>query len=140
MLQVGAGIQIPPNSTRLLEGWGLDRYWREHVVEPEEITFRRWKDGSAIAKTKLKPEARIKYQAPYYLAHRAHFHKALHQLALHHGVELKVDHQVVDYDETLPSVTVMNGQTLKADLVIAADGVSSALPPAMCPCTDTAQG
>jgi salicylate hydroxylase len=122
--QVGAGIQIPPNSTRLLLDWGLEPFLRAHVVEPECIQLRRWKDSSVIGLTKLKPDFRIKYQAPYYLIHRAHFHSALYKLALHHGVKVKVNSKVIEYDEHVPSVTVQGGECFAADLVVAADGVS----------------
>ena len=121
-IQIGAGIQIPPNSSRLLLDWGLEPFLRDHVVEPEDIHIRRWKDGTVIGYTKLKPDFRIKFHAPYYLVHRAHFHEALHGLALQYGVKIKVAHKVVDYDENVPSVTVENGMTFVADLIVAADG------------------
>lgn len=56
------------------------------------------------------------------MVHRAHLHDALHQLALQLGVEVKVNHKVVEYDEDAPSVKVEDGNTLSADLIIAADG------------------
>jgi salicylate hydroxylase len=77
-----------------------------------------------IGLTKLKPDFRIKYQAPYYLIHRAHFHSALYELALHHGVKVKVNSKVIEYDEHVPSVVVEGGERFTADLIVAADGVS----------------
>jgi salicylate hydroxylase len=41
--EVGAGIQIGPNLTRLLIRWGLDEKLRAVAVKPEAITFRRCK-------------------------------------------------------------------------------------------------
>lgn len=120
---MGAGIQIPPNSSRLLLDWGLEPFLRAHVVEPECIQLRRWKDSSVIGLTKLKPDFRIKYQAPYYLVHRAHFHSALYKLALDYGVEIKVNSKVTEYVEHVPSVTVQSGETFTADLIVAADGL-----------------
>jgi len=84
--------------------------------------LRRWKDGKVIGLTKLQPHARIKYSAPYYLIHRADLHDALHRLALVSGATVKVAHKVVDYDESVPSLTTESGQTFTADLIIAADG------------------
>jgi 2-polyprenyl-6-methoxyphenol hydroxylase-like FAD-dependent oxidoreductase len=46
----------------------------------------------------------------------------LHQLALKSGVEVKINCKVVDYDEWTPSVTLEDGTTLAADLIVAADG------------------
>lgn len=39
--EVGAGIQITPNLTRLLIRWGLADRLKEMAVKPEAITFRR---------------------------------------------------------------------------------------------------
>ena len=125
LAEVGAGIQIPPNSSRLLVDWGLEPFLREHIVEPECITLRRWQDGSAIGYTKLKPDFSVKYQAPYWLVHRAHFHSALYELALSEGVKVKVAHKVIEYDENVPSVIVESGQSFSADFIVAADGLKS---------------
>lgn len=56
------------------------------------------------------------------MVHRAHLHDALHQLALQLGVDVKVNHRVVEYNEENPSVKVEDGTILSADLIIAADG------------------
>jgi salicylate hydroxylase len=41
--EVGAGIQLSPNLTRLLIRWGLGDKLKELTVMPEAITFRRCK-------------------------------------------------------------------------------------------------
>jgi salicylate hydroxylase len=103
--------------------WGLKPFLEDHVVEPEGITFRRWQDGRAIAFTRYVPDFQEKYKAPYYVVHRAHFHEALYKRALELGVEIRVAHKVVDYDQYHPSVTLQDGTIFKADLVVAADGI-----------------
>lgn len=123
--EVGAGIQIPPNSAKILIDWGLGPFLEGTASEPEGITFRRWKDGSAIGYTKLVPSFRNSFGAPYCVVHRAHLHDALHQLALQLGVKVKLDHKVVKYKEgsaSQPSVEVKGGACFTADLVVAADG------------------
>ncbi len=75
-----------------------------------------------IGYTKLVPDFRDNFQAPYYVVHRAHFHAALHERALELGIEVRVNSKVVDYDLEAPSVGLENGQVLSADLVVAADG------------------
>ncbi|KAH0527335.1 hypothetical protein TsFJ059_002347 [Trichoderma semiorbis] len=123
--EVGAGIQVPPNSARLLLKWGLGPLLGDRVVEPEGITFRRWSNGKPIGYTKLQPDFRSSFGAPYYVVHRAHLHDALHQLALQLGVDVRVNHKVIEYNEENPSVKVEDGTILSADLIIAADGVKS---------------
>ena len=123
--QVGAGIQIPSNSARLLLSWGIGPYFKDRVVEPEDMTFRRWQTGEAIAYTKLVPNFRETYDAPYFVIHRAHFHEALCTLAVHLGVKIVTNSQVVSYDETLPSIKTADGREYSADIILAADGVKS---------------
>jgi salicylate hydroxylase len=120
--KVGAGIQIPPNSSRLLHSWGLQPFLKTAVVEPNGMTFRRWLDGKVIGYTKLVPQFRENFHGAYYVIHRAHFHDALYRRALELGVQVKVASRVEKYDMEAPSVQLVNGDTLQADLIVAADG------------------
>lgn len=54
--EVGAGIQMPSNSTRILLGWGLGPYLGTKVIQPDSIFFRRWESGNIIGHTRLFPE------------------------------------------------------------------------------------
>jgi 2-polyprenyl-6-methoxyphenol hydroxylase and related FAD-dependent oxidoreductases len=121
--QVGAGIQIPSNSTRLLSRLGLDPYLKEYVIEPESISFRRWQSGNVIGLTQLIPNFREQFGAPYYVIHRANFHSALHKRALDLGVTVKVASRVVGYNIEEPSIVLENDETVSSDLVVAADGI-----------------
>lgn len=121
--QVGAGIQIPSNSTRLLSRLGLDPYLKEYVTEPGSISFRRWQSGNVIGLTRLIPNFREQFGAPYYVIHRANFHSALHKRALDLGVTVKVASRVVGYNIEGPSIVLGDGETVSADLVVAADGI-----------------
>ncbi|KAK5075318.1 hypothetical protein LTR64_001523 [Lithohypha guttulata] len=123
--EVGAGIQMPPNSARLLLKWGLGEYLDERVVEPTCITFRRWQNGAELSRTALVPDHRQKFGAPYYVVHRAHFHDSLHQLALKLGAKVKIASRVIEYDPETPSITLANGEVHYADLIVAADGINS---------------
>lgn len=123
LYQVGAGIQIPSNSTRLLSRLGLDPYLKEYVTEPEFISFRRWQSGDVIGLTRLIPSFQERFGAPYYVIHRANFHSALHQRALDLGVTVKVASRVVGYNVEEPSIVLENGENASADLIVAADGI-----------------
>jgi salicylate hydroxylase len=88
------------------------------------MTFRRWEDGSTIGYTKLVPDFRKNFKAPYYVVHRAHFHDALYQRALELGVEVRLASRVENYDLSKPSLTLRSGEVIFADLIVAADGTS----------------
>ncbi|CAG9988599.1 unnamed protein product [Clonostachys byssicola] len=126
LAEVGAGIQIPPNSSRLLLKWGLGPLFEGKAVEPRGITFRRWETGNAIGYTRLIPDFRSSFEAPYYVIHRAHLHEALHETAVKLGVTVKLNSRVTEYNEMVPSIKMQDGTILKSDLIVAADGVKSA--------------
>ena len=62
--EVGAGIQIPPNSSRLLKVWGVYDAVKSRSVVPENIHFRRYATGAIIGQTPLAPAAEEKYDTP----------------------------------------------------------------------------
>lgn len=59
--EVGAGIQIPPNSTRILHAWGLKGELLKKVVWPKAINMRRYDNGKVIGLTPLDPEMEKAY-------------------------------------------------------------------------------
>ena len=122
MTKVGAGIQIPPNSSRILHDWGLGPRLDAVAVQLGAMIIRRWEDGKAIGFTDVGPKFRSMFHGPYYVIHRANFHEILHARAHELGVNIKLGSKVEVYDAGTPSVTLENGRLLTADLIVAADG------------------
>jgi salicylate hydroxylase len=125
LTEVGAGIQIPPNSSRLLLKWGLGPYISGKATEPGEIRMRRWEDGSILSTTKLCPYFRERYGAPYYVVHRANLQMAMRDLAVELGVKIRLGAGVKAYGKGVGEVVLENGEVHGADLVVAADGIKS---------------
>jgi salicylate hydroxylase len=118
--QAGAGIRIPPNSSRLLMRWGVDLANMKKCVS-RRYHFVRWKDGSTITKFPFDNIVET-YGAPYYLVHRADLHAALLDAVARAGVEVHTKQKIVSYDFNAPSATTEDGKTWTADLVVCADG------------------
>ncbi|KAF6805725.1 salicylate hydroxylase [Colletotrichum sojae] len=125
LAEVGAGIQIPPNSSKLLRRWGVMDVMSDQAVRPDGISFRRWENGERIGFTDLSESFIDLCGAPYYVAHRAHLHSALYERAVELGVTVRLDSKIVHYDPDMPSASLASGDTFKADLIVAADGVKS---------------
>ncbi|EXJ56370.1 uncharacterized protein A1O5_12637 [Cladophialophora psammophila CBS 110553] len=123
--EVGAGIQIPPNSTRILHSWGLGPALQRRSVKPTALLWRRWEDGSIIGKAKLNPESEQRFGSPYYVTHRAHLHEVLHDRTVELGVPVYLSKRVQKYDTQNGEVTFDDGNLIKADLIVAADGLKS---------------
>jgi len=51
--EVGAGVQISPNPTRILHRLGLEEPLRHYGVRPREVVIRRWNDGRVVARQPL---------------------------------------------------------------------------------------
>lgn len=126
--EVGAGIQVSPNSSRLLRRWGLGKHLDDVAVKPEAIAFRRYDTGERVGFTKWGEVMEKDYGSPYYHIHRADFHKLLYDLVAPH-VTIMLDSTVVGCNPgpASPSVTLKCGKVVKADLIVGADGVKSSI-------------
>lgn len=121
--EVGAGIQVTPNVSRLLRRWGAGEALERVTVRPEALVFRRYEDGDRVAYTRLS-NMEEQYGAPYYHIHRADLHKILYDLAAPF-MTLRLKATVVGVDPNTPSVTLASGEVVRGDLIIGADGVKS---------------
>ncbi|KAI1097692.1 salicylate hydroxylase [Jackrogersella minutella] len=121
--EAGAGIRIPPNSSRLLLRWGVDIENMKKSVS-RRYHFVRWQDGSTMVKLPFDDIVE-KHGAPYYLVHRADLHDALLTATRRAGVEITNLKRVISYDFEAPSATTQDGETFTADLIIGADGIKS---------------
>ena len=69
--EIGAGIQISPNASRLLIRLGLKPALDAAGVRPLAVHQRRWDDGRTLQRAPLGPEVEATFGAPYYHFHRA---------------------------------------------------------------------
>ncbi len=123
--EVGAGIQLSPNATRVLLRLGLDDALRRDGVRPIAGQFRRWDDGRVLSRAPLGDECERIFGAPYYHFHRADLLTALASAVPQEIVHL--GHQCVGLESVSDSVAVRfyNGVTARGDVVIGADGIHS---------------
>src|SRR6187402_1124645 len=71
--EIGAGIQIPPNSTRILDAYGLGEKLQQWVERPKNIALKRYATGQILGMTPLHPRLTKTYGYPYLLIHRADY-------------------------------------------------------------------
>ncbi len=79
--EVGAGIQLSPNCTRVLHHLGLERALRACAFLPEGTEFRAWKSGKVIGASTLGSAVRDRYGFPYYHIHRGDLLRVLAEAA-----------------------------------------------------------
>src|SRR5262245_53339164 len=69
--EVGAGIQISPNASRILNRLGLADRLAGLGVRPLAWHQRRWRDGHTLLRTPLADAMEAAFGSPHYQMHRA---------------------------------------------------------------------
>ena len=124
---VGASLQLGPNAMRLLAELGLLPALRGVGVRPDAVDFVRWDDGSLLLHTELGEAAERYFGAPQLDFFRPDLHRVLVD-ALPPGVlrlGVKVDR--VEQDDAGVTLVATGGDEIRADAVVAADGINSRL-------------
>lgn len=124
--EVGAGIQILPNSSRVLQHWGLEKALTPHMTIPRVCNFLGWK-GNHISSLDFHA-SESNYPGTWYRDfHRADLQQCLVKRALELGVNITCNARVTDVtvseDGTTATATAADGRQWIGDLVIGADGV-----------------
>ncbi|THW25600.1 FAD/NAD(P)-binding domain-containing protein [Aureobasidium pullulans] len=126
--EVGAGIQVLPNSSRVLIQWGLEERLLRHATFPDECMMLGWK-GEGLSSMNFE-DATAEYGTPFWDFHRADLHKALLDRAQELGASFSINARVIDikYEEDgkdTATVLLKSGKRMVADLVVGADGIFS---------------
>jgi salicylate hydroxylase len=127
--EVGAGIQIGPNVTRILQAWGLGAALAQVAAFPEQLQARDAQTGQVLGTLTLGTRAQATYGAPYATIHRADLQGLLHRAAQSAGVDLLLGQTVQGWRGTEAGLQVNTAQSLslQASALIGADGVWSAV-------------
>jgi salicylate hydroxylase len=127
--EVGAGIQVGPNVTRILQAWGLGKALAQVAAFPARLQARDAQTGQVLGSLRLGERAQALYGAPYATIHRADLQALLHAAALAAGVQLRLGQAVQGWRETAEGLQVntTDGLSLQADALVGADGVWSAV-------------
>ncbi|WP_280398852.1 FAD-dependent oxidoreductase [Nocardia carnea] len=124
--EVGAGIQLAPNCTRILDDYGLLAAAKARGLVPGRMVMRDAVDGSELTALDLADLER-KYGFPYLVIHRSDLHALFLEACRASGVELRTEQRVTSYAQTgeKARATTDTGVVHEADVVIAADGLHS---------------
>jgi salicylate hydroxylase len=123
--QIGAGIQIPPNATRIWAQYDLLAKLKEHSVVLEATQLRRWKDGELLCSRSVGEALDERW--PWLCIHRADYQSVLYEEAKRIGVEVRLKTEVSDVDFDTSTVRLKSGEIVTGDAIIGADGMSSPL-------------
>ena len=128
---IGAGLQLSPNATRILQDLGVLERLRLFSVQPRAVILKEAGRLRTLAQVPLGESGARRWKAPYLVAHRGDLQQAL--LAASEAVpeiELVAAARVTGVTADAQGVTagvVVDGgtDTVRADLLVGADGVWS---------------
>jgi salicylate hydroxylase len=131
--EVGAGLQITPNGTRILKSWGVDKLLSA-VTAPATFSIHRF-DGSRVLahRQDYGVELEQRYGSPLWCLHRAQLQQALASRAKSLGAEIRLNARVSHLDPDTGVVELDSGETIQGQLIVGADGLWSTTRAALYP-------
>lgn len=135
--EAGAGLQLSPNATNILEDLGVLDRLAPWSLAPEQVRIRRGRDGAELARMPLGPLADARWGAPHLSAHRADLQRILVEacagsrlITLRTDVEVLGFASVTEGERAGVQVGVRDAgehARVDGDVLIAADGLRSIL-------------
>lgn len=127
LAEVGAGIQVSPNASRILQRLLAPNVLDQSGVRPLALHQRRWDDGRTLQRLPLGSSVEAAFAAPYYNFHRADLLAAL--IDALPGDRVHLGHRFVSLanDDDGATVGFANGRQIKVDMLVGADGIQSAV-------------
>lgn len=126
--EVGAGLQLSPNASRVLVDLGLRSRLEACAVTPDAVTAINGRSGRSIVLMPINNVA-ARTGAPYWVVHRADLQAALAgQVAAHPAIDLRLGCALDDVAPHANGVTVSAGGAQEQALaLVGADGIWSAV-------------
>lgn len=128
--EIGAGLQLSPNASRVLDRLGLGPEIDEAGIQPDGIRMINGQTGRPVAHMKLGFATERRWGAPYRLIHRAKLQSILARAAVKEGLSIRLGTELLDFTETGDGVearvrTNFGESTIAGAALVAADGVRS---------------
>jgi salicylate hydroxylase len=126
--EVGAGIQISSNGTRVLYALGLEEALREVQVLPSKRQIRHWATGETWNWFDLGAATQRRYGTPHVMLHRGDLQAVLAtavRALKPDAIKLNRRCASITQDEDGVEVRFDNGEAVEAAFLIGADGIHS---------------
>ena len=123
--EVGAGIAVSPNATRILYRLGLSDALESMGVKTLAWHYRRWEDGRTLLRVPLAGAMEAAFGFPLYHIHRGDLVNALERALP--PERLHIGHNFIAFFDHGDHVEAEfeNGVHIRADALVGADGIHS---------------
>ena len=127
--ELGAGLQLAPNATRVLAGLGVLGRVLEAGVRPRRLLLRSALTADELTALDLGEPFLARYGAPYVVMHRSDLLAILYDACLAAGVGLQAGQDVVAVtgDDGAAAAECADGTSYRGAALIAADGLHSGI-------------
>ena len=132
--EVGAGFQVSANGSRCLADIGLGEEIKQLATQADGKQIRLWNTGQTWKLFDLGAESVEKYGFPYYLIYRPDLHALMvRHVRQHQSDAIRLGAKVTGFSQDAEGVKVEieNGEAVRGDILIGADGVHSRIRRAM---------
>ena len=125
--EIGAGIQLGPNVTRILRAWGLEPALSRVAAFPKTLNVCSAINGSSLGRMPLGEAMAARYGAPYVTVHRADLQRILLDATGEAGIELNLSARIANVMPMADAVRVrLDGRDdVEGDALVGADGLWS---------------
>ena len=124
--EIGAGLQLGPNVTRILKTWRVLDAARQVASAPQRLRVRSATSGSVLGQLRLGDAMTARYGTPYLTLHRADLHAVLLQAVQQTSALLHLDCAVQGFRQTSQGVSAQtNVGDREFDALVGADGLWS---------------
>ncbi|KAK7005516.1 6-hydroxynicotinate 3-monooxygenase [Favolaschia claudopus] len=126
---VGRGVRLPPNLSKILYRWNLEPEVSAVAVKSKRIQISRLETGDRLGDHYWDDEALRETQGEFLFGHLADLRKMMYDVAVGQGATFRLGATAVSVDPERRAVAFDSGETLTADVIIGADGVFGLIRP-----------
>jgi len=128
--EVGAGVQIAANASRVLFALGLGAELDRIGFQPSERATRLWNTGKSWTQIALGASAIRRYGFPHYTLHRADLQQMLIEAVRREKPDaIRLAARCVDFEQSDTGIvlTLDGGEVIAGDALVGADGIHSTI-------------
>ncbi|KAF9223227.1 FAD/NAD(P)-binding domain-containing protein [Gyrodon lividus] len=119
------GIRLPPNVSKILFHWGLEEALRAISVSSQAMEIEKYETGELLGTHIWEEEIIKEIGGEYLFCHHSDLWHLLLDAATRAGAEVHTGVKVLSVDCDDRHVRLSTGATLRADVIVGADGCSS---------------
>lgn len=118
------GCRMPPNLSKILFHWGLEKELRKISLKSQGIALNLFETGELLGEHIWDEELLRESRGEFVFAHHADLRQLLYDTALSCGATIHLNTTVAAVEPEACRVRLSTGEVLEADVIVGADGPS----------------